>query len=239
MTELPTLGWAGVRARRLARHQLASRPSGASSVVDAVRAMCGAHAQILSAAELSIGVRTTGTTRDDVRRALWDDRSLVKARGPRGTIHLLPADDLGWWVTALAAVPGGIVQRPDARLTDDQTAAVLAAVAHAVADAELTMDELSAPPSRSSCSDRCAAATAPRSSARPVASASSSVRRRRSSSDRSPSGPTPDRDVGGTADQAGGASAWRRVSRSRAMGTAVSPPNSPPSTMRAKAMSPW
>lgn len=142
MTDLPTLAWAGVRARRLARHHLAHRPPGAS-VVDAVRAMVGAHAQILTAAELSIGIRTDGTTSADVQQALWDDRSLVKARGPRGTIHLLPADDFGWWVTALAAIPGGIEQAVHARLTDEQTEQVLAALADAVADAELTIDEMS------------------------------------------------------------------------------------------------
>jgi len=105
--------------------------------------MCGAHAQILSAAEVSIGIRTAGTTRDDVQDALWVDRGLVKIRGPRSTIHLLPADDLAWWVTALAAVPGGIKQSLDTRLTDEQATQVLAALTDAVADAELTMDELS------------------------------------------------------------------------------------------------
>ena len=142
MTDGPTLGWSGVRARRLVRHHLVRPPSGAS-VVDAVRAMGGAHAQIFSAAELSIGIRTPGSTRDDVQRALWQDRTLVKARGPRGTIHLLPADDFGWWVTALAAVPGGIKQAVDIRLDDEQHHAVLEAVRAAVADAELTLDELS------------------------------------------------------------------------------------------------
>ena len=51
--------------------------------------MCGAHAQVLSAAELSIGRRILGATRADVRRAVWDDRTLCKTFGPRGTVHLL------------------------------------------------------------------------------------------------------------------------------------------------------
>ena len=71
-----------------------------------VRAMCGAHAQVLSAAELSIGLRLDGADRDDVQRALWQHRTLVKTRGPRGTVHLLPTDDLPMWTGALAAVPG-------------------------------------------------------------------------------------------------------------------------------------
>jgi hypothetical protein len=54
----------------------------------------GAHAQVLSAAELSIERRIAGAVRTDVRRAMWEERSLVKTFGPRGTTHLLPAADL-------------------------------------------------------------------------------------------------------------------------------------------------
>lgn len=55
-----------------------------------MRGLCGAHAQILSAAELSIGLRNASADREDARRALWQDRTLVKTFGPRGTAHLLP-----------------------------------------------------------------------------------------------------------------------------------------------------
>ncbi len=57
--------------------------------------MAGVHAQVMSAAELSLGLRVQGTTREDVAAALWEERSLVKTFGPRGTVHLLRADDLG------------------------------------------------------------------------------------------------------------------------------------------------
>lgn len=57
--------------------------------------MLGAHAQVPSATELSIGVRTEGLTRADVRAAPWEDGSLVLTHGPRGTVHLLlPAAEL-------------------------------------------------------------------------------------------------------------------------------------------------
>ena len=107
--------------------------------------MCGAHAQVLSAAELSVGLRLAGVTRSDVRAALWDERSLVKTFGPRGTVHLLPTRDLPMWTGALSALP-----RPrspfaeDVRLTDAQTEQVLAAIADALDDAALTVDELTA-----------------------------------------------------------------------------------------------
>lgn len=106
--------------------------------------MLGAHAQVLSAAELSVGLRGDGLTRTDVRTALWTDRTLVKTFGPRGTVHLLPAADLPLWTGALSAVPTGPNPFPEnARMTPDQVEAVVAAVGDALAGAELTIDELS------------------------------------------------------------------------------------------------
>jgi Winged helix DNA-binding domain len=140
---MPRLSWTEVCARRLERHGLAV-PLPEARPTDVVRAMGGAaHAQVLSAVELSIGLRTTGVTRADVRHALWTDRSLVKTFGPRGTVHLLPAEDLPMWVGALSAAPPHMYTFPeDVRLAPDQTEAVVEAVALALADAELTVDEL-------------------------------------------------------------------------------------------------
>jgi hypothetical protein len=140
---MPRLSWAAVCARRLERHGLAA-PLPRARPADVVRAMGGvAHAQVLSAAELSIGLRTTGITRADVRDALWTDRSLVKTFGPRGTVHLLPTQNLPMWVGALSAAPPHMYTFPeDVRLTPDQTEAVLEAVAAALEDAELTVEEL-------------------------------------------------------------------------------------------------
>jgi hypothetical protein len=130
-----------VVARRLGRHGL-SQPVPADRLSGQVGVMGGAHAQVMSAAELSIGLRVDGVTRQDVRTALWDERSLVKTFGPRGTVHLLPAADLRSWLAALAQVPGAA---PPAamRMTDEQTDEVVAAVADALTGAELTVDELS------------------------------------------------------------------------------------------------
>ena len=114
------LSWAQVCARRLERHGLAT-PSRDARPADIVRAMGGAaHAQVMSAVELSIGLRTTGVTRADVRHALWAERSLVKAYGPRGTVHLLPTQDLSVWVGALSAAPPPAHSFPEnVRLTPD------------------------------------------------------------------------------------------------------------------------
>jgi hypothetical protein len=110
---------------------------------DVVRAMCGAHAQVLSAAEVSVALRLEKATRVDVQRALWEERSLVKTFGPRGTVHLLPTEDLPLWTGALSALPrSGAVGTPEMRMTPEQTAAVIEAIGGALSEDDLTVDEL-------------------------------------------------------------------------------------------------
>ena len=147
MTDLsaavPRLSWPEVWGRRLDRHGLSAPVRGGPA--EAVAAMCGAHAQVLSAAELSIGLRVAGATRSDVRDALWNERTLVKTFGPRGTVHLLPTHELPLWTGALDAIPRPANRMPaGAGLTEDQTDEVVAAVAEALVDAELSIDELTA-----------------------------------------------------------------------------------------------
>lgn len=148
--------WEQVSARRLARAGLAepvkaaatgaATAAGAGGVAGVAAAMCGAHAQVLSAAELSVAMRIEGATREAVRDALWRERTVVKTYGPRGTVHLLPTADLPLWTGALSALPtgsgnggGGVT---GALLTPGQAEEVVAAIADALADAELTVDEL-------------------------------------------------------------------------------------------------
>jgi hypothetical protein len=141
-TEAPRLSWAEVCARRLERHGL-STPFPDARPADIVRIMCGAHAQVLSAAELSIGLRIAGSTRANVQEALWSEHSLIKTYGPRGTIHLLAAADLPMWTAALSALPPSLSGFPEgARLTPEQTDAVVEAIAVVLKDAELTAGEL-------------------------------------------------------------------------------------------------
>jgi hypothetical protein len=134
--------WAEVCARRLERHAL-SAPARDTRPANIVSAMCGAHAQVLSAAELSIGLRIPGLTRKDIREALWTERSLVKTYGPRGTVHLLPTQDLPLWTGALSATPYS--RAADTRnklLTPEQAEAIIEAIAVVLESAELTADEL-------------------------------------------------------------------------------------------------
>ena len=108
MRQSPTggmsLSWGQVTARRLVRQGL-DAPSPATQPAEIVRTLCGAHAQVVSAAFWSIGVRSASLTEPEVRDALWTEHSLVKTFGPRGTVHLLAAQDLPLWVGALSAIP--------------------------------------------------------------------------------------------------------------------------------------
>ena len=134
--------WAGVTARRMRRHGLAPPYSAGTSLADVAATICGAHAQVLSAGELSLALRVDGATRADVRRALWDERTLVKTFGPRGTVHLLPARDLARWCAALSEVPRHSPFADGVRLGPEQLDEVVDAIGRALADAELTTDEL-------------------------------------------------------------------------------------------------
>jgi hypothetical protein len=119
----------------MARHAL-SAPSAGLDPAGVAGLLCGAHAQIMTAAEFSIGRRIAGATRADVRRALWEDRTLVKTFGPRGTVHLLPAADLPMWTGALSALPSSVPQHPEGvRFTAGQAAEVIAAIDDALAGA--------------------------------------------------------------------------------------------------------
>jgi hypothetical protein len=138
------LGWAQVMAWRAARHHLDERVP-AKATLDVVAEIAGLHAQVMSSAELTLAARVEGLGPDDVRRALWEERSLVKTWAMRGTLHLLPAAELPLWQAALSTRRNwetGAWQRAFAsrqeleRLND--------AVAQALDGRLLTRDELAA-----------------------------------------------------------------------------------------------
>jgi hypothetical protein len=136
------LTWAEVCTRRLERHAL-SAPSQKGHLAETVAAMCGVHAQVLSAAELSIAVRVADLTRADLHKALWNEHSLIKTFGPRGTVHLLPAHELSMWCGALTALPTAQnAMDKEIRMTAEQTEEVIQAIDVILAETELTVDDL-------------------------------------------------------------------------------------------------
>ena len=136
------VSWSTANARRLQRHALLPPAASGTDPGETTAVICGAHAQVLSAAELSIALRIEGATRATVRRALWDEHSLIKTYGPRGTVHLLAVDDLPIWTAALSAIPHRSPFPDGVRLTPEQKEKIVAAIGHALEDAEMTIDEL-------------------------------------------------------------------------------------------------
>jgi hypothetical protein len=96
------VGWDEVLARRLSRSSLIARAP--SDLVEVAGSVCGVHAQVQASAELQLSARVEGLTQADVRSALWERRTLVKAWTLRGTLHLHPATDLPLWFAARRAV---------------------------------------------------------------------------------------------------------------------------------------
>src|SRR5918911_646621 len=97
-----SLTWEQIRAWRLEQQCLVPRLD-RRNFIRAVERVLGVQAQVMSAAELSIGARADGLKRADVQKALWQDRTLVKTWAMRGTIHLFAAEDLPLVVAALCA----------------------------------------------------------------------------------------------------------------------------------------
>ncbi|MDX3001985.1 winged helix DNA-binding domain-containing protein [Kribbella solani] len=240
------ISWEAVVARRMRRHFL-TEP--AATPVQAVRAMCGAHAQIAAAGEVSVALRVAGATRATVQQQVMGATTggqqvdgatggqpvgattggqqvgattggqpargatggqpvggatggrqvgattgglqaggvsvvqeagagaggpqvdgalggqqvgagatglqvgagvggvgvgLVKTFGARGTVHLLPVEDLGMWTGALGALPSVSQPQGAIRMSADEIAQVVVAIGEALAEDDLTVDELSA-----------------------------------------------------------------------------------------------
>ncbi|MDP1849637.1 MAG: winged helix DNA-binding domain-containing protein [Solirubrobacteraceae bacterium] len=142
MTE--ELSWDAVLAWRVARQGLAERaPATAWRAV--VGRVCGLHAQVQSSAELTLWARVDGLAADAVAHALWADRTLVRTWAMRGTLHLLPADELALWIGAQGALRPRYATaswRRAAGMTSEEAVAVLDAIRAALDGEPLTRDEL-------------------------------------------------------------------------------------------------
>jgi hypothetical protein len=105
-----------------------------------VRDVGGIHAQVMSAAELSLSARVRGLTQKHVSKALWEERSLVKTWTLRGTLHIHSADELGLWLAARRAVAGGWYFHHEVPPKEQKE--ILAAIAGALDGRCLTREEL-------------------------------------------------------------------------------------------------
>ena len=138
-----SLTWGQVRAWRLAQQCLVPRLA-RRGLGHAVERVLGVQAQVMSAAELSVGARVDGLAREDVQRALWQDRTLVKTWAMRGTIHVFAAEDLPLVVAARCA-DGGRYRLNDFLqfgFSEAQYDEFLRAVPEVLGDAAMTREAL-------------------------------------------------------------------------------------------------
>ena len=126
------------------RHFL-DRRARAGNLLAVASRLCGLHAQVMSSAELTAWARIEDLDRQAVQRALWDDRTLVKTWAMRGTLHLLPADELPLWRAALSANPQFLKPKSwqtNFGITVDELDRFTEAVGDALNDRMLTRKEL-------------------------------------------------------------------------------------------------
>ena len=98
----------------------------------------------MGSAELTLWARLDALPRDAVQTALWQDRTLVKTWAMRGTLHLLPADELGLWLAGLGTYrhylkPAWIRAFG---ISEEQLLALIDAVGEALSGEPLTRAEL-------------------------------------------------------------------------------------------------
>ena len=94
------LSWDQALTWQMQRHDLLQRAA-PSDLLRVVSDICGLHAQLMSSAELSLWARIDDLAPDALSEALWQQRALIKLWAIRGTLHLLPAHELGLWLAAL------------------------------------------------------------------------------------------------------------------------------------------
>lgn len=132
-----------VAAFRLRRHHLAERAP-AEALVAVVRDVCGVQAQLGPAARMALWARVQGIHPEDVDRALWEERTLVKTWCMRGTVHLVAAADLPVYVAGLGRSWATAEMRWLARygLTRDQVEEMIAAMMECLDRGPLSRREL-------------------------------------------------------------------------------------------------
>lgn len=114
------LGVGQVRRLR-ARHQLLCRDKGATSVAETVAALFALQAQEWPSAQLAIHARCPGVSQVDVAHSREVERYFVLTWALRGTLHLVPAEDLRWLLElcAPAAIRGSNSRYRQLGLTED------------------------------------------------------------------------------------------------------------------------
>jgi winged helix DNA-binding protein len=136
------LTWPQVHAFRLAGQHLTQRAH-KRDLTRVVGDIGGAQAQVMSSAELQVVVRTDCSV-EDVRKALWKDKKLVKTWLMRGTLHLVPSTDLPVYSAAMGVYG---MRNTNAwlkfmQITELELTELIDSIGHVLDGQPLTRDEL-------------------------------------------------------------------------------------------------
>src|SRR6266446_1850314 len=129
---------------RLQRHHL--RADATADLVTICRDVCGVQAQLMSAASLQLWARNHALTRVEIESALWKTRTLVKTSLVGQTLHLIPADQLTLYITALkrSRVTSALRVMAKFGITHEEADAVTALIVDAMATGPLGRAAISA-----------------------------------------------------------------------------------------------
>lgn len=130
-----------LRSQRLRSHRLTAP---ARTVTDAAQHMLAVQSQDFTAGRWALAVRTRGEpTLRDVDRA-FDRGDIVRAWTMRGTLHTVPARDLGWMlqVTAGRQRQQAATRHRDLGIDDDMVAAAVRALTPRLRDGGCTRAEV-------------------------------------------------------------------------------------------------
>lgn len=132
-----------VRGLRWRAQRLAPREGGGDPAA-VVRAVGAVQSQEPSAAALGLRARGTGFDAEGVERARVEERSVVRTRLNRDTIHLVATEDAGWMQRLLrpAMLAGRERRFREMGLDEDIAERALGVLRAALADGPLTKDEI-------------------------------------------------------------------------------------------------
>ena len=122
-------------AHRLRLHAQQLGAQRGAGVADTVRSAGAIQAQDRLGEQLGVGVRSTGLSAADVDHARLAERTVVRNWLMRGTLHLVPSEDLRWMLDLLgeAMDAKALKRRADLGISDDDHGKVLAFLREALA----------------------------------------------------------------------------------------------------------
>lgn len=134
------LTWDQVLAWRVKRQMLVGPAS--PDPVHTVSALGGVQTQVVGSATQALTIR--GDAVPDLDDLLWEQRRLVKTWAMRGTLHLLAAEEIGTWFSALRQRPWKITAAWERYhgITADQLAAITESIPEILTATPMTREEL-------------------------------------------------------------------------------------------------